>query len=383
MPFKSMADHGAKNNPDLVLHMGDFNYRGTSGKTYFTQKDASGMLSQNVQWPYDAGDGLSQADHCGQAPGTPFYSQSDINSNRPDVWKNWHDDLFKSSKKLMQAAPWIIARGNHELCSRAGPGYFYFMDTHSNLIPSDQQLSCPTPQINKSALENTVQIPSYQVNFDNMNVVVMDSANACDSYDNSPFKAVFNKIMSDVNSLAASAKTPSWLITHRPIWGVEGFDAGTSTGCTSKNQYGCINQMLQDAIAELPSKSLPEQIQLVLTGHMHKFESISFPDGSRPPALIVGSSGVELSNSVPYGAIQTPIAGSNAEVLSTSASVIFKGKAQPAFGYMSMQVNDKAEWKGQLISPTKNQVLVKCSSKQNLKQGVCELAPNVSMASAM
>lgn len=381
MPFKVMADLGAKQKPDLVLHMGDFNYRGTSGKTYFTQKDSNGQLVQEVQWPYDAGDGLGQSEHCGQAPGTPFYSQSATNANRPDIWRNWHDDLFKSAQQLMQAAPWVIARGNHELCSRAGPGYFYFLDPHSDLIKGDRQISCPAPDVKKDAMANSVQIPSYQVNFDNLNIVVMDSANACDSYDDSPYKAVFQNVMADVNKLASGAQTPSWLVTHRPIWGIEGYDASTSTGCTSKNQYGCISQMLQDAIKAQPSQSLADQIKLVLTGHMHQFESISFPQSSRPPALIVGSSGVALSGSGIYTA-QTKVDGLAATMLSTNTQIIYNNKKQPAFGFMSLQLGNNSDWQGQLLD-TKGNTVVNCSSMENLAQGVCELAPNVTVPSAM
>ena len=100
-PFKSLADAGASDKPDLVLHMGDYNYRGTSGDTFFVQKNAQGQLAQVEQSPYDAGDHSTQGQHCEQESGTPFYSQSAVNSNFPDIWRNWHDDLFKAGKKLM------------------------------------------------------------------------------------------------------------------------------------------------------------------------------------------------------------------------------------------------------------------------------------------
>ena len=122
-PFKALADSGAAKKPDVVLHMGDYNYRGTGGQVVFSSKNSKGALVQQGQWPYDAGDDLTQSEHCGQNIGAPYYSQSAINTNKPDVWRNWHDDLFRSAGKLMKAAPWIVARGNHELCSRAGRGY--------------------------------------------------------------------------------------------------------------------------------------------------------------------------------------------------------------------------------------------------------------------
>lgn len=374
-PFKALATLGAARSPDVILHMGDVNYRGTSGDVYFSQKDANGNLQQVKQWPYDAGDGISQAAHCGQDPGMAFYSQSAINASRPDIWENWRDDLFIPAQDLLLAAPWIVARGNHELCSRAGPGFFYFLDSHSNLIAGDKQLSCPAPQVNKSALANTQQIPTYQVNFSNINMVVIDSANACDSFTDSPFQAVYNKVMKDADNFAARAEQPTWLMTHRPIWAVEGYDPGKSTGCTEQNQYGCINQMLQQGIKHLPNKALNENVKLVLTGHMHQFESVSFGD-KRPPALIVGSSGVALSGSTATEKVN--VDGLPADVLSLGERIYRDDAQQSAFGYLHMSLSHDATWKADLISP-KNQTIVECDSAENKTHGVCGLAQGVSL----
>lgn len=391
-PFKSLADAGAAEKPDLVLHMGDFNYRGTSGKTYFSQRNASGQIEQSLQWPYDAGDGLSQADHCGQDPGTPYYSQSATNSNRPDIWRNWNDDLFMSGQNLMAAAPWITARGNHELCSRAGPGYFYFMDANTNLTDGGQQLSCPLPDINKSALQNTVQTPSYKVSFNNLDIVVVDSANACDSYADSPFEAVYRKTFAEVTDLVSgsgasssgltSTSTPNkntWLVTHRPIWGVEPYETG-STACSADNQYACINQMMQQAIAAQPAKALPENIELVISGHMHKFESVSFSDEDRPANLIVGPSGVSLASGQPYGKAKVEVDGLNAQIVSTSNQIQFEGDSYSAFGFLTMQLaSDGSNWQAQLVNPPKNLVLAQCASESVSGVGICQLASGISV----
>ena len=49
----------------------------------------------------------------------------------------------------LAAAPFLYARGNHELCSRAGPGWFYFLDA-STKLDGGTQLSCP-PQTSETA----------------------------------------------------------------------------------------------------------------------------------------------------------------------------------------------------------------------------------------
>ncbi|MFT4924403.1 MAG: hypothetical protein ACI8WB_000481 [Phenylobacterium sp.] len=376
-PFKSLADSGASDNPDLILHMGDYNYRGTGGELTLTMKNASGQLAQTPQWPYDAGDSLSQASHCGQSPTSAYYSQSAVNSNRPDSWQNWQDDLFMASQDLMLAAPWVVVRGNHELCSRAGPGYFYFLDPHSNLVPGQQQLSCPAVDMTKSVMTNTVQIANYIVSFDSLDIAVIDSANACDSFTDTPFQQRYNQVFSDLNSQMSNSKNDTWLITHRPIWGVQEFDASESVYCSDAKQYSCINQMMQKAIAKQPAGSLPDEVKLVLTGHMHKFESVSFSQGNNPPSLIVGSSGVELSGSEPAPSAQVKINGQTSSVLTTNTQVSKNNVTYDAFGYMNIQFDGSGQWQGQLVNPGAKLTLANCSSKANLAQGICELASGV------
>src|SRR5580693_2482600 len=43
-------------------------------------------------------------------------------------WDSWNADLFEPAVPLLAAAPWIMVRGNHEDCSRAGEGWFRFLD---------------------------------------------------------------------------------------------------------------------------------------------------------------------------------------------------------------------------------------------------------------
>lgn len=373
-PFKDLANSGAKSKPDVVLHMGDYNYRGTGGQIDFATK-----AGQQAQWPYDAGDSLTNADHCGQLPTMPYYSQSDTKSNHPDIWQYWYDDLFKSAKKLMAAAPWVVSRGNHELCSRAGPGYFYFLDPHSNLIPGQQQLSCPTPDINKTVIQNTLQIPNYVVQFKQLDIAVLDSANACDGFIDTPYTALYTNVFSYLATQVKGDK-PTWLISHRPIWAAEDYDGDKSTGCTANNTFGCINQMMQQAIKNQPSGALPENIKLILTGHMHKFESVSFgPNANRPANIIVGSSGVSLSGDQPNPSAKIAIDGMTADVLTTNTQITSNGKTYDSFSYLDIQLGDNGAWQGNLINPTEKLIIAKCSSKQNLANGVCELAEGITV----
>lgn len=371
-PFKTMADAGAAENADLVLHMGDYNYRGTSGATLFSDYHA-GQWQQQQQYTYDAGDGSSKGQHCNQVPGQSFYSQSASNSNRPDIWENWQDDVFLAAGKLMASAPWIVARGNHELCSRAGPGYFYFLDPSSRLTGA-KQLSCPVPELGKDAQHNTLQIPNYVVSFEHLDIAVIDSANACDNSSNSPFTQTYKKVFNDLANDVGPATT--WLMTHRPLWGAQS-PWGASEPCYSGSDLSCVNQMMQAALKQTKSKSLPPAVELVFSGHMHLFESVSFPGSKRPPNIVVGSSGVKLIDGAPFGAVDTTVDGLKASLLSTSESFALNNTQYKSFGYMSVSVAADGSWQSQLLNPYIKTPLVTCSSQQNLSSGVCQLGSGI------
>ena len=77
------------------------------------------------------------------------------------------------------------------------------------------------------------------------------------------------------------------MVTHRPIWGVTQLTVETDT---------TINQTLQTALAGTGSGELPAPVTLSLAGHIHRFETLTFPQGG-PPQIIVGNSGVKLAAS--------------------------------------------------------------------------------------
>ena len=136
-PFGELARAAAESGPQLVVHVGDYNYRGTPGKIDIRHPD--GALHRGRV--YDAGD---------NAPGVtctlsgPYTGQNSAGSTSPDAWKPWQEDFFEPARSLLHVTPWVFARSNHELCSRAGPGYFYLLDSGSDLVPaSGGQLACP------------------------------------------------------------------------------------------------------------------------------------------------------------------------------------------------------------------------------------------------
>jgi Calcineurin-like phosphoesterase len=87
-PYEMLASHAAQAHPDLIIHVGDYLYREscTAGKA----------KCPKTQTGYG--------------------------------WDVWNEDFFTPSAPLFAAAPWIMVRGNHETCVRAGEGWFRFLD---------------------------------------------------------------------------------------------------------------------------------------------------------------------------------------------------------------------------------------------------------------
>ena len=88
-PFARIARSAARWQPDLVIHVGDNLYR--------------------------------------EAP-CPVGNAGCVGSPWGDNWRTWEADFFAPAAELLRAAPWVVARGNHEVCSRSGYGWFRFLD---------------------------------------------------------------------------------------------------------------------------------------------------------------------------------------------------------------------------------------------------------------
>ncbi len=334
-PFPALIQAAAQQPADVVLHMGDYNYSGTPGSITI-----KGQGQVNV---YDAGDNTTQG-LC-QIPGG-YYGQNSPGSEFPDSWIHWQTDFFNAAQAMFAVAPWVFARGNHELCSRAGTGWFYLLDPNSSLLGEYQsQLSCP-PATNPTP---AVLPPPYVVNLDGLNVAVIDSANACDSgilhaesYRNQ--LALLQQLLED-----SKDQDNTWVQTHRPLWGVDKLDTGGSCGLDA-GKYCIINQTMQTAMTQA---ALPKQVDLIMSGHMHRFQVLDFKSNKHPDQFVVGNSGVKLSGLHPKKTKSLSVDGHQATVMGVKQ-----------FGFMNFQLQDKSQWQGQLLNPTLSQpLLLSCDSK--------------------
>lgn len=377
-PFATLSASAANKPWDLILHMGDYNYRGT-------QSSITLPGHSSPEWVYDAGDGTENSENCLQSPGSGFVSQNSPGSQYRDNWDDWNDDFIGASGELLASAPWVFARGNHELCSRAGPGWFYFLGPGSALIPGRPQHSCPVPDSSKNPIDNVVLMQPYSVTFQHLNIVVVDSANACDALA-SPAMADFTSAYTQQFRALDKSIDPSsttWLMTHRPLWGIQDYEPGKSTACSTAKQYACQNQTMDYAIENGLAGKLPAAVKLSLAGHMHHFQSLSFPAGSNPPQLVIGTGGVSLADYGPAGRFTIDIGGESVQGRALGKKVVNEsGGTTHAYGFLEMTVAPNGRWAGVLNKTDDDLVLAKCSSQLEDQGSVCELLAHPASSSA-
>jgi hypothetical protein len=260
-PFPAVAAAAAKLKPDLVIHVGDYLYR----ESACPEADAS-------------------------CAGSPW----------GDNWKSWAADFFSPAKPLLEAAPWVIVRGNHEECVRAGAGFLRLLG----------------PLAFVEGAPCAAHTPPYAVSLGSINLVVMDNASAVDR---DPSDALVNTYRSDFEALPSLSSTPTWLAMHHPIWGVVKGPLGIVAGG---------NETLM--AAEAPG-GIPSPVSLMLAGHIHSFEAMDYESGL-PPQLIVGEGGDMLD-----------AAPANLTGRTVGAARIAHGLSLPGYGFLLM-TRDGGRW---------------------------------------
>ena len=164
-PFKAVATHAADEHPDLVIHVGDYYYRET---------------------PCKAGDT--------RCAGTPT----------GDNWPSWQADLFSPAGKLMGAAVWLAARGNHEDCKRGGLGWTVLLGrdpANTRCIAHEKPLFLDIGGVKLALLDDN--------DADDKPGVIAPAAAA---------------LKSDLS--AVTAAKANWIITHHPFHGINKVASG-------------------------------------------------------------------------------------------------------------------------------------------------------------
>jgi hypothetical protein len=184
-----------------------------------------------------------------------------------DNWETWNADFVAPAAPLFTSAPLVVMRGNHETCDRNPDGWFRFFD------PRAYQTACQT------------YTDPYIVSLNGVTLAALDSAEASDT---KATPAETQEYTRQFGVIADAAPEDSWLVTHRPIWSVFSVQHADTEG---------ENAAYQSAIGD----KLSANLSLIVSGHVHIAEALSFEESSNlPPQLISGNSGTAL-DTMPTG----------------------------------------------------------------------------------
>lgn len=278
-PFEAIADMAAHMRPDLVIHTGDIHYRENAcPKGLAVCKDS----------PWGYGFDAIEA------------------------------DFFAPARHLLEAAPWIFVRGNHEICARAGQGWWRFFDPRP-LVPHQ---NCNDP-----ADDDTGDYSApYAVPIgDDTRLIVFDSAKVGIKIlheDDAQYKT-YKAQMEEAFGLIKD--TPhAFFIDHHPILGL----ATNAKPDGSLAAYAG-NQGLQSVLNAITPKLLfPRTVQGLISGHIHVFQVTSFAS-DHPPQFISGNAGTWVDDPN-LGALP---AGAKA----SDDSLIDHFVTSNAYGFLTMQ----------------------------------------------
>jgi hypothetical protein len=259
-PFPQVAAAAAKLKPDLVVHVGDYLYR------------------ESACPPGNAG-----------CAGSPW----------GDNWTTWKADFFDPAGPLLNAAPIVLARGNHEDCTRAGPGWVRLQG------PSAFDGTCIRHQ------------PLYTLDLGDLRLAILDDAVSGETdLDRDMAKTYADEI-------AGLARTPApvWFLHHRPTWAAISGPLGIPVG-------GNLTLIEASRInAAKGGPMIPPTVALQLSGHIHTFESINY-QGGVPPQIVAGNGGDNLDI--------TPTNLRGAQFLGHSGVTVADGLSVGGFGFLLM-----------------------------------------------
>ena len=227
-PFPRGSIVEAALKPDLVIHVGDLLYREAA---------------------------------------CPLTNQGCLGSPYGDTWAVWRADFLEPARPLLDSAPFVFTRGNHEECQRGGKGWSRMFDAYPDVSPSGC-LGLGAP---------------FLADLGDPKLIVLDVSTAAELRASPTQIPFFRKEFQDVARLAPTG--PVWLAFHRPLWtsgvSVFGFIIGDNK-----------------TLAEAARNDIPANVDMLLSGHIHTFQILTYQE-DLPLQIVSGHGGDELHRTAP------------------------------------------------------------------------------------
>jgi hypothetical protein len=258
-PFARVADsaHKQVREKSFILHVGDFHYR----------EDPC----------------IDSSTDCGKSP-------------FGDNWDTWRAEFFEPASKLLLAAPWVIMRGNHEDCARAGAGWIFLFGLRGQYETAS---ACDNKaQMYELNIGTTEEDPSRR-----RTLVVLDTSDEKNEHNYKANCRRYEELWTQIGALKSDSEI--WLALHQPLWGrVMKGEPKQGTKKDDDDAGGCVNDtkadngkedsplaVFRDKFAMDKDKRLA---RLVLAGDTHAFQFFWPLAGSTPIQIIAGNGGTKL-----------------------------------------------------------------------------------------
>jgi hypothetical protein len=325
-PFSVISSAAAAMQPDLVLHVGDYQYRDI---------------------PCPVGNTACS--------GSPWGYGSDT----------WMADLFTPAAPLLAAAPWIMVRGNHETCNVAGQGWYRFIDPN----PYDTSMA-GTKTCNASANDAAGNFNDpWAVSIGDTNFVLFDSSNTSKT----AYASAAAAGLYPAELTAAAALEPASMLNifavHHPVLG---YSAGSPPAIGNP---GLQSFMGTASFANYPGNYYPPNTGIAMHGHVHDFQALNF-SSNHPATFVAGNGGDNLDSNLPATGAFDP--NNPASHLPAAGTVVNSFAFSNEFGFMVMDrvgnVGDK-NWKFTSYR-TNGTIIAVCTMAASIScSGTCDSTP--------
>jgi len=313
-PFAKVAAAAANWKPDLVVHVGDFLYR------------------ENACPDNNPG-----------CAGSPWgYG-----------WDAWNADFFAPGAALLNAAPWVMVRGNHESCARGGQGWWRMLEPRP-LLPGRDCIDEANDQVGDYSDPYAVPLGG------GAQLIILDTSNtSADEIPAGDIRQIKYRDMYKRFEILSQQANYNIVANHHPILGFASVQDKQGVAALKPG-----NQGMQSVFRTINPLIMPPRVKVVLSGHVHMWQEVSF-SSPHPTQFVSGFSGtmedvVPLPTQLPPGASPAP-----------GAVVEHNSSWVNGFGFMTMERKGPSQWEVKVWDDNGRQLN---TCMVNDRHSVCDLA---------